>query len=264
MPKLNHIKAKNHDILFDLETGDYTVEKRDLVFNNYVNYDPDITPINFKNALKDIFRLTGESQQLINHFFEVLGDTLVFPNNKIVLYGDLSTSEKLTTIINAITSTKSNIITTDEKLVTENKLFKCDYKEDFVFPVNRCSYAATLLLADALSYELPGILRVSIVSLSKLIRRGYYNTPETCKTSLRSILQSFDAITSFVDKKIINTNNHNVYSKLTDVYKSFLLYTGGMSYMSKYKLQKELTNRGIIIEKRKGVLCCLGILLKKH
>ncbi|MBN2715459.1 MAG: hypothetical protein JXX14_06360 [Deltaproteobacteria bacterium] len=247
MPKIGHIKARRHDILFDLSTGEYTVEKRRLLLNRAPEYDPDCATTSFNRALWDVFRLEGESDEIVRHLYETMGQKLLFPNERELAfwgYGDAS-QQIVTTIRGVVPAAKNALIVDFRSPLSNCSIWRLlSNKRWNVFPVGRHCTKATFLFADAMENETPGIFRKSIEGLSRLIKRGDFNEPETCRDAAWEMFRLTDPVDRFVEYQLVVAPHLDICVSLSDAYARFVEYYGGIPSASKEQLSRRLMDYG--------------------
>lgn len=257
MPRVSHIRTKFHDLIIDLETGEYTTSRVKLPRHNRVEWDESIEPIRFESVLHEAFRLYGEPSETIDFIYEIAGNQLIgYTNIDTALYGDPKTSKTIWDEFDAVCgsspfSTITKSIFTPKQIRTESV--------DIAIPVDAVFIAD---LRQNFESEYPGILREVIKGARRLIKRKRFEIPKSCTDAFESMMRNTDPVGNFIRDKL--THIPGAMTRMSDIYEAFITYTGGDLHIGIYNLRDELKSAGMCTEYRKfeDFFYCFGVALK--
>lgn len=244
MPAILHIHAKFHDILFDMSTGDFRVEKSELSRKWRPDYFEMETP-EFDKMLRGVFRLSGEFYEMERHFYELMGDLLYRDGSKldsrVILFGDAGSCGRLAHIAKCVTNLHLSAYFAPLNYGT---IFFDGYDYN-VLPIDY--HVDVLHFQEMLWPEIPGIFFKSVTGLSRLLKRGKFDTPKPCIDAHRSLFRNMDPIGNFIEDRCVFARD--AVTSVKCLYTAFMDYTNGAHQIGRTELVRELQSRGVTLQK---------------
>lgn len=246
---------RDHNACVNFKTGDMSIGANKQRLWKRPVLDMEKNCYQFKKMLQQkIFQLCIDPEDVMRHFFEVLG-YLMNPSEvlkyTIVFYGDQTSGkhEILNMVHSIMDPTYKHTVKTDHK--PANRVHT-DQQIDYTLVIpffgdfSKHNSYGVYHLDVIINNELEGITATAMHSLRRLIKRGNFNIPTDCQAAYEDYFRTTDHIGNFIKQCCVVIDDDRIKTPQHDIWTAYQKWSNEHSqiHVTKKELREDLISRG--------------------